>query len=53
MFISLFLRHWYQYSSSKLCLPLATLHVERSQMGAFSKPFPLEATGFQLETKDL
>lgn len=49
MFISLFLRH--QHSSSNLSLPLAILHMERSQMGEFPQPFPLSAAGTNLKPK--
>lgn len=51
VFISLFLRHQHQHSSSKLSLPLAILHVERSQMGEFPQPFPFSAAGTNLKPK--
>lgn len=49
VFISLFLRH--QHNGSKLSLPLAILHVERSQMGEFPQPFPFSAAGTNLKPK--
>lgn len=49
VFISLFLRH--QHNGSKLSLPLAILHVERSQMGEFPQPFPFSTAGTNLKPK--